>query len=435
MSAPTASPKVAVVGAGVAGLVCAKELERAGIDIDLFEAADRVGRRVQTDYFQGYKLDLGFQILLDAYPEARRHLDYSCLSLRCFAPGAVLAHAGQLKIVAHPLKYPWQLLGTFRTALTWGLMSSVLDVLRLLKLVVHWIFSSPYQQLETASKVQTTWALLKELGLSDNIVNQFLRPFFEAIYVSPLQEQSSAMFNFVLRMLAFGGAALPERGMRAIPEYLASTLRGQICLSTPVEGVSSSGVKVASGWKTYDAVVVAAAWPAASTLLELSPPRATRSATWYFALQSPPPVTDPLIILQAYGKDEPSKSEPSLTSRVVNIGFPSTVQPSYAPPGHALAAVTVMGMQAEEAWVRSQVESMLGMDCSSWQLLRTYDIGFHQPAQVPLQLPGEVAPSVDGIFCCGDHRSYPTLDGAMLSGRLVAAAVAKHLQSAKASQS
>mmetsp|Transcript_158524 Transcript_158524/g.279895 ORF Transcript_158524/g.279895 Transcript_158524/m.279895 type:complete len:428 (-) Transcript_158524:102-1385(-) len=426
MAASTAAPKVAVVGAGVAGLVCAKELEKAGIDIELFEAADRVGGRVQTDYYQGYKLDLGFQILLDAYPEARRHLDYSSLSLRCFAPGAVLAHAGQLKVVAHPLKYPWQLLGTFRTALAWGLMSSVMDVLRLLKLVVHWIFSSPYRQLETASKVQTTSALLKDLGLSNNMVNQFLRPFFEAIYVSPLQEQSSAMFNFVLRMLAFGGAALPERGMRAIPEYLASTLKGQIRLSTSVEEVRSSGVKVDGDWKSFDAVVVATAWPAASSMLALSPPRATRSATWYFALQSPPPVADPLIILQSYGKDDPCESE-LMRSRVVNIGFPSTVQPSYAPPGHALAAVTVMGMQAEEAWVRSQVESMLGMDCSSWQLLRKYDIGFHQPAQVPLQLPGDVATSVDGIFCCGDHRSYPTLDGAMLSGRLVAAAVAQQL--------
>ena len=53
------------------------------------------------------------------------------------------------------------------------------------------------------------------------MVNQFLRPFFEAIYVCPLQEQSSAMFNFVLRMLAFGGATLPERGMRAILYLLA----------------------------------------------------------------------------------------------------------------------------------------------------------------------------------------------------------------------
>jgi phytoene dehydrogenase-like protein len=53
------APKVAVVGAGVAGLVCAKELEKAGFDVEVFEAGQRVGGRVQTDIVDGYKLDRG----------------------------------------------------------------------------------------------------------------------------------------------------------------------------------------------------------------------------------------------------------------------------------------------------------------------------------------------------------------------------------------
>merc|ERR1712039_181359 len=120
--------------------------------------------------------------------------------------------------------------------------------------------------------------------MGSNIISQFFRPFFEAIYVSPLQEQSSAMFNFVLRMLAFGGAALPEQGMGAIPEQLASSLCGQISLSTPVEDVASTAVKVAGEWQSFDSVVVATDWPAAYALLgsDLPTPRATRSATWYF---------------------------------------------------------------------------------------------------------------------------------------------------------
>ena len=38
-----------VVGAGVAGLVCARHLRRAGLQVEVFEAADGVGGRVRTD--------------------------------------------------------------------------------------------------------------------------------------------------------------------------------------------------------------------------------------------------------------------------------------------------------------------------------------------------------------------------------------------------
>ena len=38
-----------VVGAGVAGLVCARRLRQAGIQVEVFEASDAVGGRVRTD--------------------------------------------------------------------------------------------------------------------------------------------------------------------------------------------------------------------------------------------------------------------------------------------------------------------------------------------------------------------------------------------------
>jgi monoamine oxidase len=42
------SKRVIVVGAGLAGLTAAYELTRAGFDVQLFEASERVGGRVQT---------------------------------------------------------------------------------------------------------------------------------------------------------------------------------------------------------------------------------------------------------------------------------------------------------------------------------------------------------------------------------------------------
>jgi monoamine oxidase len=52
-AARTASPNVAIVGAGVAGLTCAYRLQQAGIPARIFEASNRIGGRTWTlrDYF------------------------------------------------------------------------------------------------------------------------------------------------------------------------------------------------------------------------------------------------------------------------------------------------------------------------------------------------------------------------------------------------
>lgn len=60
-----------VVGAGVAGLSAARVLAEAGVHVTVLEASDGVGGRVRTDYVDGFVLDRGFQVFLEAYPECR----------------------------------------------------------------------------------------------------------------------------------------------------------------------------------------------------------------------------------------------------------------------------------------------------------------------------------------------------------------------------
>src|SRR2546430_4844155 len=50
---------VIVIGAGFAGLVVARELGRAGLDVLVLEARDRVGGRTWTDRRLGHDLELG----------------------------------------------------------------------------------------------------------------------------------------------------------------------------------------------------------------------------------------------------------------------------------------------------------------------------------------------------------------------------------------
>ena len=51
--------KVIVVGAGLAGLTCAKVLAEGGAEVVVLEASDGVGGRVRTDEKDGFLLDRG----------------------------------------------------------------------------------------------------------------------------------------------------------------------------------------------------------------------------------------------------------------------------------------------------------------------------------------------------------------------------------------
>lgn len=53
------SKKVIVIGAGFAGLIAARELQSAGIEVEVLEARDRIGGRAWTDNRLGAQLEMG----------------------------------------------------------------------------------------------------------------------------------------------------------------------------------------------------------------------------------------------------------------------------------------------------------------------------------------------------------------------------------------
>ena len=66
--------KIYIIGSGISGLIAAYELEQEGYHPIVIEKTDMVGGRVKTLEENGYALDLGFQVLLDAYPNAKKYL-------------------------------------------------------------------------------------------------------------------------------------------------------------------------------------------------------------------------------------------------------------------------------------------------------------------------------------------------------------------------
>ncbi len=112
VAGPGGEADVAVVGAGLAGLNCGRELVARGLVPVVLEASDGVGGRVRSDRLDGFVLDRGFQVYLTAYPEGRRALDLAALDLRRFRPGAMTWHGGRRWTVSDPFRRPQDLPAT-----------------------------------------------------------------------------------------------------------------------------------------------------------------------------------------------------------------------------------------------------------------------------------------------------------------------------------
>jgi squalene-associated FAD-dependent desaturase len=68
----TTTSRVAVIGAGWAGLAAAVELADAGIAVDVFEASRTLGGRARSVQWNGLTIDNGQHILIGAYSETLR---------------------------------------------------------------------------------------------------------------------------------------------------------------------------------------------------------------------------------------------------------------------------------------------------------------------------------------------------------------------------
>ena len=100
----TKQVEVAIIGAGLAGLSCAIELQKNKIDFQIFEASDGVGGRVRSDVIDGFTLDRGFQLYNPSYAEGKRLLDYQDLDLKPFTPGVAIRDGKRLRLVVDPFR-------------------------------------------------------------------------------------------------------------------------------------------------------------------------------------------------------------------------------------------------------------------------------------------------------------------------------------------
>ena len=423
------SPDAIIVGAGLAGLAAARELTAHGKSCLIVEASDAIGGRARTDEVDGFLLDRGFQVLLTAYPEARRGRDFPTLQLKNFQPGSLIFWEHKLHLVGDPWRMKDRMLDIMLSPIMPAGDKLRIHTLRnrLKDATVDDILAVPERP---------TSEYLAALGFSPASIERFFQPFYRGIFLEPGLATSSRMFEFVFKMFADGDAALPARGMGALAEQLAAQIpAGSIHLNARVRQVAPGVVTMEDGETgRAPAVIVATDQPNAARLLgaEVRVGALQRAATCLYFAATEPPVQDGMLVLNSTGRGV-----------VNNLCVVSNVQPTYAPDGQHLISVSWLGVDPKDtidspthwsgtnqdaeivASVVNELAGWFGSEVRQWRHLRTY--------RVPFCLPDQSAPSggvpqrdpkvATGLYLCGDYCDTASINGALLSGRRAAEAV------------
>ena len=396
-----------IIGAGLGGLACARRLQEAGRSFVICEAADHIGGRVATDMVGGYRLDRGFQVLLTAYPEARRLLDYDALNLRRFYPGALVRHGGKWHRVADPFRHPIDgLRGAFNP------IGSFSDKLR-----VGWSRLGGFDFSRHASNLTSLEALRAE-GFSESMIQRFFRPFLGGVFLENQLDTTVRKLEFVMRNFARGETAIPALGMAEIPRQLAAALpAAAIRLNTRVEAIDGNEIHLQNGEIIHSkSVVIATDLGAANRLLgNGSSPAVSNGVTCLYFTAPSAPVSEPILLLNGDGMGP-----------INNLAVMSAVSPDYAPPGRHLISISVVDPEAVvaadlEERVRRQLLDWFGSDTGAWGLLRIDRI----PEAVPSQrVAGEKPVRLrKGLYQCGDHCGIASINTALATGTAAAGAV------------
>jgi phytoene dehydrogenase-like protein len=402
---------VVIIGAGLAGLVAARTLCGAALDVVLLEAQDGPGGRVRTDRVDDLLLDRGFQLLNPSYPQAPRTFDLRGLRLQSFEAGAMVAHGERRHVVADPRRMPKDALGALLLPL---------GSLREKAAFARWVAEIGFGPAARIKRGDDT-ALAEELrrrGIDGALAGGVLRPFLAGVLAEDEFRTSRRLAELLVRSFVRGTPALPEDGMQALPDQLAARLpEGVLRLDTPAITVRAGAVDTAAGTITARAVVVATDGSTAAALTG-APDPGGRALTTFYHLAPASPATRRLLHLDADRRGP-----------IVNSAVLTDTVPTYA-PGRTLVSSTVLGSDASaqmERAVRAHAAIVYGADTSRWEHVASYPIPHalpETPPGTPVRRPVSLG---DGRYIAGDHRDTASIQGALVSGRRVAAAVRRDL--------
>lgn len=402
--------KIVIIGAGVSGLVAAINLEEAGYKPIIYDKNDRVGGRVQTDYIDGNTYDKGFQILLPNYPAVQKYLDINLLHLKYFTSGAFVFKKGYQSKLGNPNRDFDLLFSTLFSKL--ASFSDKLKILKLARKLNKKSFDEIFK-----SESTSTLEYLKSHGFSDQVIDNFFKPFYAGIFLEEHLRTSSRMFEFTFKLFSKAKAGIPEKGIQAIPNQLANRLKNTTFhFNTSIDKVVDNKVSLKDG-SNFEADFIIIATDPSALISNLK----NQQSDWksvdnlYFEVENRV-INLPMIGLIA----EPGAlinniHYLTLASKKTQILSVSVIK------SHDLSKEELVKLVEKELKEICEIEPV--------KLLKHYKIGQALPdiLDVNYQIPHTETKLKDNIFLAGDVLSNGSLNAAMLNGESAARAVIEHI--------
>jgi protoporphyrinogen oxidase len=405
--------KITIIGAGISGLITAIELEKLGFNPTIIEASDRVGGRVKTDIIDGFQLDHGFQVLLEAYPQAKKYLNYKTLELQKLIPGAVIYKKGKTSLIGDPLRDFSLLVPTLVAN-----VGSVKDKLAIFKLNLA-LKNKSLEAIFDSEQVSTL-QYLKDKGFSDRIIQNFFQPFFTGIFLETDLRTSSAMFEFTYKMFGEGLAVIPKDGIQAIPNQLKSQLTKTVFrFNTKVKTVEEERIVLEDDSVIASDIIIIAA--DASTILGLEKNIAWKACdTLYFEVEQNT-LKKPIIGLVADND-----------ALINNIFYTTSIATNNTSKAQVLSVTLVKNHNLEETDLINKVKTELKNNCGiiTKRFIKRYTIKKALPDLDRVDYSGSDATFTfsDSIYLAGDTQLNGSLNAAMTSGEAVAKLIAERFK-------
>ncbi len=384
------SKPVVVIGAGLAGMNAAIQLQNAGREVVVLEAADRAGGRVQSDQIDGFTCDRGFQLINAKYPELAALNILSELDFR-FADRALnIAIEDRSHRLGDPCKYPFS---AFDSA-----TGSIFEKFALIKALAR----KPKPELSIDE-----YLVASGLGRT---FERVLQPFLRGVYLTDLTKIAAPAGLEIIKTFVSGKPGLPSRGVGALSVVMARRV-SDLRLGVTVNSIKSGVVTTSVGEIPASEIIVATDSTTAAQLLDLgSVPKLAGCTTWYHSA-STAPVTHGQLIVDGQNR-----------GAVINTLVISNFIPEYAPVGKNLISTTT-DTGITESEVRRHLATLYAFDNRDWELIAKYEI----PAALAIGAKGMTQPIQsfvrEGIYLAGDGQVSPSQNGALKSGRLAAMAV------------
>lgn len=375
---------VLIVGGGLAGLNAAIHCQARGANVKVLESSDRPGGRVASDLIDGFICDRGFQLVNANYPALKELQIMNELEFQLAPKVVEIALDKGRRHIGDPRN---AFLSVFDRSL--GTMPEKIALLK-------FIYGPKLKNDSLADG-------LMRCGLT---FERVLRPFLQGVFLADPKYVDATYGQLILRSFVSGAIGVPRNGVGELSYALAKRV-SDISYNVQVDRIVGNNVYSTHGVFSAEKIIVATDATTATQLLGLSEiPKMVGCITWYHAVQSNPSGTGRLVI-------DGENRGPVINSVVI-----SDISKNYAPAGFHLISTTT-GVNTTESDVRRHLALMWAVSTHDWQLIAKYEI----PAALPLQNVGRALSQShkvnDHLYVAGDHRTVPSQQGALFSGRLV----------------